>query len=103
MIPGISQDVPLSFKIILLGNSGNFIPYQDVGKTTFIKQYIDHKYSHNVKPTISVDFAVKKCKIDNFLVKLNIFDTAGQERYRSLTRSYVKGTDAVLFLYDMTK
>ena len=37
------------------------------------------------------------------MVKLNIFDTAGQERFKSLTRSYVKGTDAVLFLYDMTK
>ena len=37
------------------------------------------------------------------MVKLNIFDTAGQERFKSLTRSYVKGTDAVLFLYDMSK
>ena len=103
MIPGISQEIPLSFKIILLGNSGSLFPNEDVGKTTFIKQYIDHQYVQITKPTISVDFAVKKCKIDNFLVKLNIFDTAGQERYKSLTRAYVKGTDAVLFLYDMTK
>ena len=46
---------------------------------------------------------MKRCLIDEFNVKLNIFDTAGQERYRSLTKSYIRGTDAVLFLYDMTR
>ena len=50
-----------------------------------------------------MDFAVKKCQVDEFAIKLNIFDTAGQERFRSLPRSYLKGTDAVLFLYDMNK
>ena len=103
MIPGHSQNAPLSFKIILLGDSGNLFTILDVGKTTFIRQYIDQTFIPKTKPTCSVDFAVKRCKIDNFIVKLNIFDTAGQERFRSLTRSYFKGTDAVLFLYDMTK
>jgi len=53
--------------------------------------------------TCSVDFVLKSCQVDEFAVKLHIFDTAGQERFRSLTRSYFKGTDAVLFMYDMSK
>ena len=75
----------------------------DVGKTTFIRQYIDREFVAKTKSTCSVDFVVKRCQVDEFNVKLNIFDTAGQERYRSLTKSYVKGTDAVIFMYDMTK
>ena len=77
--------------------------HSGVGKTTFIKQYVDHHFLNRVKTTCCVDFVVKRCQVDEFIVKLNIFDTAGQERYQSLTRSYVKGTDAVLFMYDMTK
>ena len=57
----------------------------------------------NTKPTISVDFVTKTYQVDEFSVRLNIFDTAGQERYKSLTKSYFKGTDAVLFMYSMEK
>lgn len=46
---------------------------------------------------------VKTCRVDEFTIKLYIFDTAGQERYKSLARMYFKGADSVLFMYDMTK
>jgi len=93
----------LSFKVILLGDSGNHEYIQGVGKTSFIKQYINNEFNPKTRSTCCVDFTIKKCQVDEFTVKLNIFDTAGQERYKSLTRAYFKGTDAVLFLYDMTK
>ena len=50
-----------------------------------------------------MDFLSKTYQIDEFTVRLNIFDTAGQERYRALTQSYLKGTDAVLFMYSMER
>lgn len=74
-----------------------------MGKTSFIKQYIDKTFDAKTRVTCNVDFVLKTCIIDDFIVKLNIFDTAGQERFRSLTRSYFKGADAILFMYEMNK
>ncbi len=56
-----------------------------------------------MRPTCSIDFATKTYQVDDFSVRLNIFDTAGQERFKALTKSYLKGSDAVLFMYAMDK
>jgi Ras-related protein Rab-6A len=63
---------------------------------------MENHFAH-AHPTVSVDFLSKTYQIDEFTVRLNIFDTAGQERYRALTQSYLKGTDAVLFMYSMER
>lgn len=75
----------------------------DIGKTCFIRQFIDNEFPAQTKPTISVDFVTKTYQVDEFSVRLNIFDTAGQERHRALTKAYFKGTDAVLFMYSMDR
>lgn len=50
-----------------------------------------------------MDFVTKTYQVDEFTVQLNVFDTAGQERFKSLTKSYFKGTDAALFMYSLEK
>jgi GTPase SAR1 family protein len=52
---------------------------------------------------VSVDFVSRTYQVDEFSVRLNIFDTAGQERFRSLTKHYLQGADAVLFMYSMER
>ena len=70
------------FNVILIGDSG-------VGKTSILAKFIEGNFENNRKCTINVEFKTKNLKIDKDLyAKLTIFDTAGQERYRSLTRQY---------------
>ena len=57
-------------KIVILGDSG-------VGKTTLLQQYINQKVPQNAKPTIGADFSKKEIMIDNTVVTLQIWDTAG--------------------------
>ena len=61
----VIEAIPLSFKVILLGDSSSY-PYKhiDVGKTSFIKQYVDRNFIEFTKPTTSIDFVVKTCQID---------------------------------------
>ena len=61
-------------KIVILGDSG-------VGKTTLLQQYVHNKANNNTKPTIGADFSKKEIQIDGQVVTLQIWDTAGQEKY----------------------
>jgi len=85
----------ITFKIITLGDSG-------VGKTSIINQYIIGKYNDNTASTLGINFAYKKLivnKTQNILLKL--VDTCGQEKYKSLSKSYFKNTDGVLFVFGL--
>ena len=83
------------FKILLLGDSG-------VGKSCIILRYIENNFSTNLMNSIGVDFKLKNIEIDNKKIKLQIGDTAGQERFRTITTSYYKGAHAILICFDIT-
>lgn len=83
------------FKILLLGDSA-------VGKTCLLLRYCDDVYSESHVATIGLDYRVKTIEIDNKKIKLQIWDTAGQDRFRSITQSYYKGSHGILLLYDVT-
>jgi len=90
----MSDDIIL--KILLLGD-------MTVGKTTLLLKYVDNFLPDTYISTMGVDYKMKKIEYKNIEVTLQIWDTAGQERYRALTKSYLKGSDGILFLYDITK
>ena len=82
-------------KIIFIGNS-------NVGKTSIINRYIKNQFDAT-HPTISVAFEKKKLKIDPFTeADLNIWDTAGQEKYRSITKNYLRDSNGIVIVFDLT-
>ena len=84
------------FNVILIGDSG-------VGKTSILTKFIEGNFENNKKCTINVEFKTKNLKIDKDLyAKLTIYDTAGQERYRSLTRQYYHLANGIVLVFDLT-
>eukprot|EP00826_Nyctotherus_ovalis_P026887 TRINITY_DN2096_c0_g1_i2.p1 TRINITY_DN2096_c0_g1~~TRINITY_DN2096_c0_g1_i2.p1 ORF type:complete len:205 (+),score=67.32 TRINITY_DN2096_c0_g1_i2:200-814(+) len=81
-------------KIMILGNAG-------VGKTAILERYVNEAFTGNYKVTIGADFLTKDIELDNNKVKLQIWDTAGQEKYRSLGVAYYRGADACVFVFDV--
>lgn len=73
-----------------------------VGKTTFFNQAILNKFIETHVSTIGVDFQIKEMTIGHSKVKLQIWDTVGQERYRSLCNSYFRTSDIVVLIFDLT-
>ena len=86
----------LSFKLITLGNAG-------VGKTSILQRYLYDKFNINSESTIGIELSYKEIILENNeSVTLKIIDTCGQEKYRSLSKSYFKNTDGVLFVFDLS-
>jgi len=83
------------FKYILLGNSG-------VGKSTFIQQNINKEFNPTMGTTIGVDFMSKIINIKDDIVKIHIWDTAGQETFRCIISSYYRDAIGAMVFYDIT-
>ena len=85
------------YKVILLGDSGT-------GKTSIMNRYLDNDAPcHHTEPTIGVDFRLKTgIEKDGKTIKLHIWDTAGQEIYRSIIEGYYKGVAAAVIVFDLT-
>ena len=84
----------LVFKVITIGDSS-------VGKTSIIRRYIYNVFDDNTMSTIGLTFCFKEVKLKNGKkVQLKLVDTAGQEKYNALTKSYFKNVDGVLFIFD---
>ena len=83
-------------KVITLGNSA-------VGKTSFLMKYIDNSFTLTYTTTLGIDFKQKKIKLkDGRDVRLRIFDTAGQERFKAVSVSFIKKADGVILIYDIS-
>ena len=83
-------------KMILVGSSG-------VGKTNLINSLIDEKFQAITLATSSSTYVVKKIMINDKLYEVEIWDTAGQEKFYSLTKIFIKGAKLVIFVYDVTQ
>lgn len=84
------------FKYIIIGDTG-------VGKSCLLLQFTDKRFQPVHDLTIGVEFGARMINIDNKQVKLQIWDTAGQESFRSITRSYYRGAAGALLVYDITR
>ena len=82
-------------KIIILGSS-------EVGKTCILNRYFHNEFKENLLSTIGIDFQTKFFKFDDQKVKANYIDTAGQEKFRAISVNYLKGTDGVILVFDIT-
>ncbi|MFX0043630.1 MAG: GTP-binding protein [Candidatus Hodarchaeota archaeon] len=85
----------IKFKVVVAGA-------KNVGKTSLIRRYATGKFNKSTLSTIGVDFETKKVIVDNTEILLNIWDFAGEERFRVLFPSYVSGASGALMLYDVT-
>jgi len=84
------------YKILLLGDSS-------VGKTCILTRYSDNTFQEDHLATIGLDFKKKDVNLDNGkTVKVQIWDTAGQDRFKSITKNYYKGAHGIILIYDVT-
>lgn len=84
------------FKYIIIGDTG-------VGKSCLLLQFTDKRFQPVHDLTIGVEFGARLVSIDNQQIKLQIWDTAGQESFRSITRSYYRDAAGALLVYDITR
>ena len=83
------------FKLILIGSS-------NVGKTSIIKQLISQEFNDNFISTIGVHFYTKKLFINDKKIEFLIWDTAGLEKFKSVTKNYYKTSNVCIIVFDVT-
>ncbi|CAH8858127.1 unnamed protein product, partial [Trichobilharzia szidati] len=84
------------FRVIIIGDSM-------VGKSSLMKSFVEGNFSSVSDPTIGVDFFSRTVRIqEEVFVKLQLWDTAGQEKFRSITASYYRNCVGVLIVFDLT-
>lgn len=82
-------------KIVIIGD-------QSVGKSSILVRYADNVFSDQSISTIGVDFKIKTLTLQGKTVKLQIWDTAGQEKFRNITTSYYRGAHGIIVVCDVT-
>ncbi len=84
------------YKVLLLGDS-------TVGKTCFLLRYCDKTFQEAHLSTIGLDYRLKTMILKSGKnIKLQIWDTAGQDRFRAITKNYYKGANGIILIYDVT-
>ena len=83
------------FKLLIIGDSG-------VGKSCFLLQFIDGDFKEDHNVTIGVEYGAKTVQAAGKNIKLQIWDTAGQESFRAITRSFYRNANGVVLMYDLT-
>ena len=86
----------LKFKIVFLGN-------QSVGKTSMIHRFIYDSFDDNYQATIGIDFMSQKVYVEDKIIVLNLWDTAGQESFKSITKIFYRGAHCIFLAYDITR
>ncbi|CAL9099025.1 unnamed protein product [Musa textilis] len=84
------------FKLLLIGDSS-------VGKSCLLLRFADDSYVDSYISTIGVDFKIRTVELDGKTVKLQIWDTAGQEWFKTITSSYYRGAHGIIIVYDITE
>jgi len=84
------------FKFIIIGDEA-------VGKTCLLLQFTDKRYRTSHQVTVGVEFGSRTVQIGDKTIKLQCWDTAGQDRFRSIVRSYYRGAAGALLVYDITR
>lgn len=83
------------YRLVLIGDSG-------VGKTALLLRYSDNVFNASFISTIGIDFRIKTIEVEGKRVKLQIWDTAGQDKFHSVAASYYRNAHGIMLLYDIT-
>ena len=86
----------ISIKVTMVGNVG-------VGKTCIVKRLVKNEYDESGKSTVGANYSKYEIYLDNKKIILDIWDTAGQEKFRSMGRHFYKNSNIVVIVYDITK
>jgi len=82
-------------KMAIIGDSS-------VGKTNIIHRYCDNRFDGNTTATIAIDFINREVMLHGKLIKIQFWDTAGQEKYRAISKNYYKLSDIIVIVFDVT-
>ena len=91
-----SEEYEMMIKVILIGDSG-------VGKTNIMSKFLNNQFLEDSKATVGVEFGSKLFIQQGHKIKAQIWDTAGQEKYKAITSAYYKGSKGALVIYDITQ
>ena len=89
------KESDINIKLLLIGNTF-------VGKTLIVQKFIDNAFSKSTVATIGVDLQSKVIDINGKKVKYLIWDTAGEDRMKTMTYSYYRGCHVILIVFDVT-
>ena len=90
-----NSEFELTIKLLIVGDS-------TVGKTNFIYKFTDDKFKENYFASTGIDLKTTSIKIDGKNIKLHLWDTAGQEKYKSMTKSLFLKAQGIIALFDVT-
>ena len=90
------MSIELKFKIVLIGD-------KDVGKTQFLLKYTDNYFPETHVASIGVEYKTKTLIKGKYKITLNIWDTAGQEHFKSITKTFLNNTTGIIFIYNICK
>ena len=92
-LSGLNPEIP-KYKLIFLGDQG-------VGKSCILNRFMSDTFKDDYQATIGLDFQSKNVQIDNQDIHLLLYDTAGQEKFRSLIPMYTRDANIILLVYDI--
>ena len=92
----LSIKYDMTYKIVILGDTC-------VGKSCLLLRFTDEKFMSTHHPTIGVDYRSQIVKVEDKQVKLQLWDTSGQERYKTITSTYYRRAKGVVLVYDPTE
>ncbi|XP_028414927.1 ras-related protein Rab-1A-like [Dendronephthya gigantea] len=93
--PGCQDEPKYSFKIIVLGSKG-------VGKSSLLKRFQFNEFEDVPSHTIGVGLSTHSIEIGSETVQMTLWDTAGEERFKSITSQYYRNADAAIIVFDLT-
>ena len=85
----------LNLKFIFLGDSS-------VGKTSIVEKYTKKKFCDSLQSTVGIDFKLSIMTFKGHKIRINISDTAGQERFRTIAKNYIHNSDGIFIVFDLS-
>ena len=95
MSEATETNAEMLLKIVVVGDTS-------VGKTNIVGRYVNDVFSEDTKNTIGVDFSLHSLRLEDKEVKIQFWDTAGQEKYKAMSTAYYRNAHGAIVVYDIT-